>query len=76
MEDILHNIGDFHGIFMDSRGRSGGLAPLWDKNVTVNFLSCSFHRINVTVTLEKDEASWRFTGIYGWPESHHKWKMG
>ncbi|KAJ8425198.1 hypothetical protein Cgig2_004320 [Carnegiea gigantea] len=39
IEDILHNIGDFHGIFVDSRGRSRGVALLWDKNVTVNFIS-------------------------------------
>jgi len=76
MEGIFHNIGDFHDIFVDSRGRSGGLALLYDKNFTVNLLSCKFHHIDVKITLENDEASWQFTGIYGWPESLHKWKTG
>jgi len=52
MEDILHNIGDFFGIFMDARGRDDGLALLWEKNVTVDLLSCSLHHIDVSISVD------------------------
>ena len=49
IELTLNRLGDFFGIFVDSSGRSGGLALLWDKSVDLQFLSCSFHHIDETI---------------------------
>ena len=76
MDRILHKIGDFFGIFVDAKGWAGGLALHWDKSMTVDLLSCSFHHIDVSITLAGVNSTWRFTGIYGWSESQQKWKNG
>ena len=59
---------------MDARGRSGGLALLWEKDVIISLLSQSLHHIDIEVQLSRDEVPWRFTAIYGWPKTHLKWK--
>ena len=65
------NVGtdDYFGIFVDARRRVGGLALLWDKHVTVDLLSFSLHRIDVFITDEGDDTSWRFSNIYSWFKS-------
>ena len=72
MDNILFDSGDLFGIFVDSRGRAGDLALLWDKNIDVDLLSCSFHHIDVSVRLEEEDNTWRFSGIYGWPDFRYK----
>ncbi|KAJ8452602.1 hypothetical protein Cgig2_004938 [Carnegiea gigantea] len=42
--------------------------------VDVQLLSYSLHHIDTTIRLEGEEVVWRFTRVYGWPESHLKWK--
>ncbi|KAJ8445872.1 hypothetical protein Cgig2_000184 [Carnegiea gigantea] len=69
---ILHDLGNYVGVFVDARGRAGGLALLWDKTTNVQFLFNSLHRIYVTVQWDGDGNAWRFSGIYGWPESQQK----
>ena len=76
IEAILNQLGDFIGIFVDSRGRSGGLAILWGSSVSLWFLSSSFNHIDVTIQWSEAESMWRFTGIYGWPKTQHILKMG
>ncbi|KAJ8433729.1 LOW QUALITY PROTEIN: hypothetical protein Cgig2_019797 [Carnegiea gigantea] len=72
MELILNRLGDFFGIFIDSGKRLGGLALLGDKSVDLQFLSSSFHHIDVTIQWSINESVWRFTGIYGWVEIQYK----
>ena len=74
MKNLLPNLGDYHGLFVDARGRSGGLGLLWLETVTMNLLSCSLHHIDVTIQWENDDNLWRFSGIYGWPEKQLKEK--
>ncbi|KAJ8422422.1 hypothetical protein Cgig2_003002 [Carnegiea gigantea] len=62
-------LGDFFGIFMDARGQASGLALLWDKLVTINLLSCSLHHIDVSMTLEGDASTWRFSEKGGPPKA-------
>ena len=38
------------------------------------FCVFAFPVIDIEVQLERDEVPWRFTAIYGWPETHLKWK--
>jgi len=76
MELILNRLGDFFGIFVDSRLRSAGLALLWDRFVDLQFFSSSFHHIDVTIQWSINEPVWRFTGIYGWAETQYKLQTG
>ncbi|KAK4383569.1 putative mitochondrial protein [Sesamum angolense] len=59
---------DWFGFGVPSKGKSGGLALLWDKSVSVQLQSFSEHHIDATVLCDDDRDSWRFTGIYGAPE--------
>ncbi|KAJ8423471.1 hypothetical protein Cgig2_013514 [Carnegiea gigantea] len=56
--------------------QASGLAMLWVKTTTITLLSYLFHHIDVPVQWEGDSTPWRFSGIYGWPEGHEKWKTG
>ena len=69
METILHAIGDYFGIFVDAKGRDGGLALLWNKDVSIDLLSLSLHHIDMCIADERGGAPWWFSGIYGWLES-------
>jgi len=73
---MLDQLGDYYGFFVDARGRSGGLALLWDKHLALTVLSHSFHHINTTLQWHTHDPVWRFTGVYGWPENEHKHRTG
>jgi len=72
MHTILPELGDFSAYSIDAHGRAGSLSLLWDKAVSVNVSSSSFHHIDAVIKWEGDEIEWRFSGIYGWPETQHK----
>lgn len=55
MKNLLPELGNFRGIFVDAKGRSGSLGLLWDKEVKVQFLSCSLHHIDVIVQWVDDK---------------------
>jgi len=38
MEKVKVELGNFYGVYVEARGRAGGLALLWDKIVTLNLL--------------------------------------
>ncbi|KAL0337808.1 UNVERIFIED_CONTAM: hypothetical protein Scaly_2055900 [Sesamum calycinum] len=46
-------------------GRSGGLALLWQKSLTVQLQSFGYHHIDATVYPGSEAEAWRFTGFYG-----------
>lgn len=52
-------------------GRRGGLALLWNVDTLVELFSFSQHHIDVRVG---EVNTWRFTGIYGYPEDDQKWR--
>ncbi|KAL0327910.1 UNVERIFIED_CONTAM: putative mitochondrial protein [Sesamum calycinum] len=61
-----------------SRGKSGGLASLWPKQVNVLLQSFSHHHIDVSVQLLDSPFWWRFTGLYGEPDTGQReitWKL-
>jgi len=47
MEAIKRKLGNYNGVSVDSRGRSGGVAMLWDKSTNVTLSSRSSHHIDV-----------------------------
>ena len=51
--------------------RAGGLALLWKNTIQIDVDSSSLNHIDVIVNKGKAD-SWRFTGIYGFPEA--SWK--
>ncbi|KAJ8429008.1 hypothetical protein Cgig2_012706 [Carnegiea gigantea] len=62
------------GLFVDCIGRSSGLTMLWKKQLSVTFLSCSFHHIDILLKRMLDDHEWCFTGFYGYPETQSKFK--
>ena len=71
METIRRKLSYGSCFAVDNRGHSGGLALLWDDCVTVTLLSFSNNHIDVVVENWGDD-KWRFTEIYGFPESNNK----
>ncbi|KAL0423118.1 UNVERIFIED_CONTAM: putative mitochondrial protein [Sesamum radiatum] len=77
METKCHSFGiervkkhlNMHGLAVDSIGKGGGLALLWDKEVFVDLVSFSRYHMDARVQLREGEDYWRFTGIYGEPDS-------
>ena len=47
------------------RAKSGGLALLWEKEVSVVVQSYSQRHINAIVEISDNQPRWRFTGFYG-----------
>lgn len=52
---------------MDSVGRSGGLALLWDRRVQCHVVDSDKNYIDVHI-LKNNVPFWRLTGFYGYPE--------
>ena len=59
--------GHHHGVSKISHG--GGLALFWKKDLHLSVESSSQNHIDVVINKGKENA-WRFTGIYGAPETH------
>lgn len=51
--------------------RASGLAVLWKHSVDIIVDSASQNHIDVIINKGKEE-TWRFTGIYGFPETIRK----
>ena len=56
------------------RKRRGGLALMWKSEWCISITSFSQNHIDATIHLP--DFSWRFTGIYGYPEESNKRKTG
>ncbi|KAL0374642.1 UNVERIFIED_CONTAM: putative mitochondrial protein [Sesamum radiatum] len=66
------------GCCVDSKGKSGGLALLWQKSVEVQLQSFSSSHIDVSVRVEESGEWWRFSGVYGEPDTSKRsefWKL-
>ncbi|KAL0337595.1 UNVERIFIED_CONTAM: hypothetical protein Scaly_2034600 [Sesamum calycinum] len=59
---------DLFGCCVESQGRSGGLALLWHKSLSVQLQSFGHHHIDATVYPESETEAWRFTGFYGFAD--------
>jgi exonuclease III len=66
-----------HMIVVDSKGRSGGLALFWRREVDVRLRWKGRYHIDVEV-VEENGTKWRFTGIYDESKQGQKentWKL-
>lgn len=75
--DFLIRNSSFEGFFaiscnVTNRGRHGGLLLLWDSVLEVEIILSSLHHINASINESDANNSWRFSGVYGWPEQHNK----
>ena len=78
MQKIKFNLGFTNGLFVQSRGQSGGLALLWSSDTNLEIKSYSNHNIDAIITEADNGLSWRFIGFYGYPETHlreESWKL-
>ncbi|XP_074318903.1 uncharacterized protein LOC141655738 [Silene latifolia] len=74
--NISRSLDGYESLAVDSVGRSGGLALLWQKGVHCRLRSMSVHYMDVE--LEIGEVKWRFTGFYGWSavqDRHLSWQQ-
>jgi hypothetical protein len=64
--DFLKSRLGFDGLFVvDSKGRSGGLALLWQSSFQVSIQNYSRRHIAAVVHSDALDFNWRFTGFYG-----------
>ena len=54
MQNVVQEFDAFIGALVDSRGRSGGLGMLWNKDMSVDFLSSSINHIDVKLKWRPD----------------------
>ncbi|XP_074313444.1 uncharacterized protein LOC141648616 [Silene latifolia] len=76
MRRVKEKLDGFHGLEVDSMGRSGGLAFLWRKEVDCTFLPASVHYMDFII--KEGGREWRVTGFYGCPavsDRHLSWDL-
>ncbi|KAL5570762.1 hypothetical protein UlMin_020359 [Ulmus minor] len=77
MEHIRVQLGFSGMLIWEKEGRSGGLCLCWSTSADVQLLSSSKGHIDVIV-MTHNSLSWRFTGLYGNPDSSlrtHSWDL-
>ncbi|CAL1410545.1 unnamed protein product [Linum trigynum] len=52
-------------------GRARGISLWWKEEINAQVMNVDGHFIDLRIE-ERFEGSWRFTGVYGWPESGEK----
>lgn len=62
-----------NGVWVELKGKAGGLALNWNKEEDINVRSMSSRHIDVSIRHFSGEY-WRFTGIYEWSEHGQKQK--
>ncbi|KAL5570730.1 hypothetical protein UlMin_020327 [Ulmus minor] len=77
MERLRIKLGFSGMLLWEKEGRSGGLCLLWSDTINVQLLSGSKGHIDVRV-FSSDSNCWRFTGLYGSPDTslrHQFWNL-
>lgn len=64
---LQRRLGFANGVWVDPKGRAGGLALLWKDDMEINLRSMSNRCIDVSIRHSSGE-HWRFTDIYGWSD--------
>jgi hypothetical protein len=78
MELIRIKMGFSNLFVVDSVGRSGGLALLWDDDTELEIQNYSRRHINAVLSPTDGVAPWKFTGFYGHPDvqkRHEAWGL-
>jgi len=64
MEGLRWKLGMTNLVVKDCKGKGGGLAIFWKKEIDLHLRGVSRFYIDADV-VEKDGFTWRFTGFYG-----------
>ena len=72
MKKLKMKLGSVNGLYVQRKGRGGGLAMYWKKEVNLEIKSYSRQHINAVVVEEESGFKWRLTGFYGHPETHQR----
>jgi exonuclease III len=78
MESVRVKLGFDCLFIVDSVGRSGGLALLWNNSELVEIQNYSKRHINAIVKDGAIAQSWKFTGFYAhpdWTKRHESWAL-
>lgn len=67
IDTVRKKIGDYEGVYVDARGRAGGLVFFWEKGVNIILLFYFLNYVDIRVELYYPiQLVWRFTGVYDW----------
>ena len=72
MEKIMEKINFVNGLIVPRKGRGGGLALLWKREVDLEIMGYSRNHIDAIVSEQVSGFRWRITGFYGNPETHRR----
>lgn len=61
-----------NGLISPSLGRSGGLAMLWKKEITIEVQGYFGNHIDAINTNPSSGFKWSITSFYGHPETHRR----
>lgn len=70
MESLRVALNFKNAMIIESRGLSGGLCLLWSEDTHITIRSFSRNHVDCNISL--NGKTWRFSGIYGCPETHLK----
>ena len=70
MKKVKGKIGYVNGFYVQQKGKGGGLAMFWKKEVNLEIKSYSRHHIDAVIVEEDSGFKWRITGFYGHPKTH------
>ena len=74
MERIKNRIGFANGLIVPSVGKSGGIALLWTREISLEVKSYTRFHVDAVITEASSDYKWRITGFYGHPETHKRYK--
>lgn len=77
-EEVRRRLPGFNLFIVDAKGRLGGLALLWKRELKLNIVGFSTHCINFCIVDSSGGLEWKGSGIYRWPEmgkKHLTWKL-
>ena len=78
MERIKNRVGFANGLIVPSRGRNGGVALFWTREINLEIKSFSGNHIDAFVREADNSSIWRITGFYGHLETHkmyESWRL-
>ena len=72
MEKVMEKINFVNGLIVPRRGRGGGLALLWKREIDLEIMGYSRSFIDAIITKQDSGFKWRITGFYGNPETYRR----
>ena len=72
MEKVMEKINFVNGLIVPKKGREGGLAMLWKREVDLEIMGYSRSFIDAIITEQGSGFRWRITSFYGNLEAHRR----